>query len=137
MPQPLLRRGLAIFQAQRADDWSRADVQGLIGACLVGQKKYSAAEPLLLSSYEGMTAHAAQIPAPSKYRLADAGDRIVRLYEACAKPEKAAEWRRNRLAHRPPMQTTTTKGRDRVSEPAPGDLFLTIASGREIAPAPR
>jgi len=91
--EPALRRGLAILEAKRPDDWSRFSAQGLIGASRLGQKKYAEAQPLLLSSYDGMKARAAQIPAPSKYRLSEAGDRIVQLYEAWAKPEKAREWR--------------------------------------------
>ncbi|MGO9468406.1 MAG: tetratricopeptide repeat protein [Isosphaeraceae bacterium] len=91
--EPVLRQGLAILEAQRPDDWSRFSAQGLIGASLLGQKKYNEAEPLLLSSYDGVKARAARIPAPSKYRLTEAGDRVIQLYEAWAKPEKAAEWR--------------------------------------------
>ena len=33
------------------------------------------------------------IPPRSRSRLAEAGGRIVALYEAWGKPEKAAEWR--------------------------------------------
>jgi len=88
-----LRQGMAILEAERPNDWSRFNAQSLIGASLLAQSKYDEAEPLLLAGYLGMSARAAQIPAPSEYRLTEAGDRLVQLYEAWAKPEKAAEWR--------------------------------------------
>ncbi len=91
--EPALRHGLAILVAQRPDDWSRFSAQGLLGASLRGQKKYNEAEPLLLSSYEGIKARAARIPAPSKDRLTQAGDRVVQFYEAWGKPDKANQWR--------------------------------------------
>ena len=46
-----------------------------------------------MSSYDGMKARTAQIPAPSKYRVTEAGDRVVQFYEAWGKPEKLREWR--------------------------------------------
>jgi serine/threonine protein kinase/tetratricopeptide (TPR) repeat protein len=95
--EPVLRQGRAILQADLIDDWRKANAKSLLGASLLGQKRYGEAEPFLLSSYEAMAARADKIPAPSKYRLSDAGARVVLLYEVWAKPEKAAEWRR-RLA---------------------------------------
>ncbi len=47
-----------------------------------------------LSGYEGMKAREAKIPAPGKPRLPEAGDRVVKHYDAWRKPEKAAEWRK-------------------------------------------
>ena len=46
-----------------------------------------------MSGYEGMKAREAKIPAIRKPRLTDAAERVVKLYEAWGKPEKAAEWR--------------------------------------------
>jgi hypothetical protein len=40
-----------------------------------------------------MTQRATKIPAPLNHHLTDAGERVVRLYEAWGQPEKAAEWR--------------------------------------------
>lgn len=94
----VLRQGLAILQTKRSDEWSKANAQALIGASVLGQQRYDEAEPLLLSSYEAMAARSAQIPAPSKFRLTETGERIVQLYEAWAKPPKAAEWRRKLAA---------------------------------------
>ena len=43
---------------------------------------------MLLSGYEGLKAHEATIPATSKIRVTEAGERIVQL-SSWAKPEKA------------------------------------------------
>ena len=59
------------------------------GDSLLGQKKYAEAEPLLLSGYEGMKAREARLPASRKFHLAEACERIVRLYEAWGKTDEA------------------------------------------------
>ena len=44
--------------------------------------------------YEGLKAREGQIPPLyARHHVAEAGRRIVRLYEAWGRPEKAAEWR--------------------------------------------
>ena len=65
----------------------------LLGAALAGQKKYAEAEPLLIAGYAGLKARAARIPAPTASHVAAAAARIVLLYEAWSKPDKAVEWR--------------------------------------------
>src|SRR5262249_48087241 len=91
--EAMLREGLAILEAKRPEEWSRFDTVSRLGASLLAQKKYSEAEPLLLSGYAGLKAREASIPLPSRDRLAEAGDRLVQLYEAWDKPERAREWR--------------------------------------------
>jgi eukaryotic-like serine/threonine-protein kinase len=61
---------------------------------LLGQKKFADAEPLILAGYEGMKARAAKIPAAAKPNLAEAGVRVVWLYEGWGKPVQAAAWKR-------------------------------------------
>jgi hypothetical protein len=70
---------------------------------LLGQHKYAAAEPLLLAGYEGMKQRATQIPAAAKFRLVEAAQRLVQLYEAWNRPEDAARWRKE-------LQTLQNKG---------------------------
>ena len=91
--ESLLREGLAIRDRKRPDDWSRFETRSLLGVSLMGRKNYAEAEPLILSGYEGMKARESRIPAPSKIRLTEAGRRVVRLYEAWGKPDRAAAWR--------------------------------------------
>jgi serine/threonine protein kinase/tetratricopeptide (TPR) repeat protein len=91
--EPPLREGLAILTAKRPEDWSRFNVQSRLGGSLLGQAKYAEAEPLLLTGYEGLKAHEATIPAPSKSLLIEAGARVIRLYEDWGKAVKARQWR--------------------------------------------
>ena len=65
----------------------------LLGGSLLGQKKYAEAEPMILGGYEGMKARQAAIPAAARYLLADAGERIIALYQGWGKTDRAAEWR--------------------------------------------
>ena len=75
------------------DVWTTFNTRSLLGGSLLGQGKYAEAEPLIVSGYEGMKAREAKIPAPSKPRLHQAAERVVRLYEAWGKPDKVREWR--------------------------------------------
>ena len=66
----------------------------MVGAALAGQKKYAEAEPLMIEAYEGLKEREARIPFLwRKKRPAEAGARIVDLYDAWGKKDKAAEWR--------------------------------------------
>ena len=91
--EPVLRECLAIREAVLPEDWSTSAGRSSLGASLLGQGKYAEAEPLLIRGYEGLKARVSGIPPRSRSRLAEAGGRIVALYEAWGKPEKAAEWR--------------------------------------------
>jgi hypothetical protein len=71
----------------------RFRVESLLGECLAGEKKYAAAEPLLLEGYRGMLARKDLIAAPDRHHLDSAHEWIVQMYIAWGKPEKAAEWR--------------------------------------------
>ncbi len=92
--EPLLREALALREKATPDDWLTSWTRSLLGDSLLGQEKHAEAEPLLLAGYDGLKAREASIPAPQKKRLAEAGDRIVRLYTAWGREDKAAEWRK-------------------------------------------
>jgi tetratricopeptide (TPR) repeat protein len=92
--EPLLRECLAIRQQKQPDDWTTFNTMSLLGGALLGQKKHAAAEPLLVTGYQGMKQRAAKIPQHGKVRLSEALDRLVRLYEATGKQDEAAKWRR-------------------------------------------
>jgi len=91
--ETVLRECLAIRQKVQPDDWSTFNTRSVLGGSLLGQKKLAEAEPLILGGYEGMKACEAKIPAPDKPRLTEAAERVVQLYEAWGKNDKAAEWR--------------------------------------------
>jgi len=87
-----LRDALKLYEKASPELWERYYCQGLLGASLAGQKKFAEAEPLLVSGYEGMAQREAGIPFRDRSRLAEAGNRIVKLYQDWGRPEKAAEW---------------------------------------------
>jgi hypothetical protein len=93
--EPPARRALAIRLDRHPDHWTRFDALSLLGAALAGQKKYAEAEPLLISGYEGLKEREERIPFLwRKKRPAEAGARIVALYDAWGKKDKADAWRK-------------------------------------------
>jgi hypothetical protein len=91
--EPLLREAVDTTVKTRPDSWNRYYFQGLLGASLAGQKRFAEAEPLLVSSREGMLQRQATVAADNLSRVLQAGQRIVELYESWGKLGKAAEWR--------------------------------------------
>jgi len=60
-----------------------------LGECLTIQKRFTEAEPLLLSSYESLK----NSQGPHNPRTGIALQRLIALYEAWGKPEQAARYR--------------------------------------------
>ena len=81
--------------------WERYDSQSFLGQNLAGERKYSEAEPLLISGYEGLNQRRNTIPAFDRRDVESAGEQIVRLYEDWRKPDKAQEWRARVRADQP------------------------------------
>jgi tetratricopeptide (TPR) repeat protein len=93
--EPLLRRALLALEATQPGLSPTFHAQGLLGGALVGQKKFTEAEPLLLQAHAGLVQRGAARPSSSRLVLLnDVAGQLVRLYEEWGKPEKAAEWRR-------------------------------------------
>jgi hypothetical protein len=65
----------------------------VLGAALLGQQKYIEAAPLLLQGYEGMNQPKAIMTGHERRRMAQAGEWVLRYYEATNRPEKASAWR--------------------------------------------
>jgi hypothetical protein len=97
-----LLEALGIREKKQPTDWSRFELQSLLGAALAGQERYAEAEPILVGGYEGLVVHENEIPKWSKNAVTDALDHLIRLYDAWGKPEKAAEWREKLLKTEPP-----------------------------------
>jgi tetratricopeptide (TPR) repeat protein/predicted Ser/Thr protein kinase len=91
--EPLLREAFSLQTKKNPGGWNRYYSQSLLGASLAGLKKFSDAEPLLLSGYEGMAARVAPVPMNSRETQQDAGERILRLYELWEKPDRVQEWK--------------------------------------------
>jgi hypothetical protein len=97
--EPLLRECLETRLKREPDSWKTFYARSQLGGALSGQKKYADAEPLLLAAYEGMMQREGKAPGASapgslyEAHLAEALERLVRLYEAWGKPELAKPWR--------------------------------------------
>ncbi len=100
--EPLLRARLATQQSKQAEDWVTYETQSRLGAALLGQKKYTEAEPLLLSGYEGLNQCAAMMPPKEKFR------RTERWSASCNCMSPSPTLRR-----RPPGDKSSSKRRPR------------------------
>jgi tetratricopeptide (TPR) repeat protein len=90
----VLQECLAARVRKELDVWTTFNTRSLLGEALAGQTKYSEAEPLLLDGYEGMDRRQATIPPEARVRLAEARQRLVKLYSAWGKTEQEAQWRK-------------------------------------------
>ena len=90
--EPYLRECLAIREANIPDEWTTFNTRSVLGASLLGQKKCLEAKPLLLAGYEGMKLRGSKSTANQKLRLAEAGDRVIRLYESLGEREEVVKW---------------------------------------------
>ncbi len=91
--EPLLREVLAIREKTQPGDWTTFNTRSMLGGSLLGQKRYAEAEPLIVAGYEGMKAREAGIQPDGRPRVTEAAERLIKLYDAWGKPDKAAEWR--------------------------------------------
>jgi serine/threonine protein kinase/tetratricopeptide (TPR) repeat protein len=92
--EPILRESVAILEKKQPGTAAASSAQSLLGDALLGQEKYADAEPLLIQGYEGLKAREDQMsPLYARFRIGQAGQRVVRLYEAWGRAEQAAEWR--------------------------------------------
>jgi hypothetical protein len=96
--EQLLRRTLTIREKGQPPDWRAWNTRSLLGASLLAQKKYTESEPLLTSAYEGIKDRQSKIPAPFRHNVAQAGVRIVQLYDQWGKKDRADHWRRHLAA---------------------------------------
>jgi tetratricopeptide (TPR) repeat protein len=94
--ETLAREVLALCEKAQASEyeWRRPYVINLLGGALLGQKRYAEAESLLLQGYQGMKQGEATMTAQWRFRLTEAGERLVRYYEETDHPEKAREWQK-------------------------------------------
>ena len=58
----------------------------ILGSSLAGQKKFTEAEPLLVSGYEGLRQREGTMPAASRVK---ARTRLRQMYHDSGKPQKA------------------------------------------------
>jgi serine/threonine protein kinase/Tfp pilus assembly protein PilF len=87
--EPHLRVVYDAFRVAGPGDQRTFAAAGRLGDCLIAMSKYGDAEPILIENYEVLQA-GKQTP---RRVVQAAGNRLVRLYDAWGKPDKAAEWR--------------------------------------------
>src|SRR5262249_54705522 len=93
--EPLLRRVLSIREKQAPNAWGVFNARSFLGEALTGLKRSPEAEALLVSGYEGLLARQETIPALYRRRNLDqALERVVQLYDAWGRKDKADEWRK-------------------------------------------
>jgi WD40 repeat protein len=97
--EPIIREALAIREKTQPGAWTTFNTQSMLGGALLGQKKYAAAEPLLLKGYEGMKAREKTIPPQASTRIPEALDRLVGLHTATNRPGEAKKWRAERAKY--------------------------------------
>jgi outer membrane protein assembly factor BamD (BamD/ComL family) len=91
--ESMLREALKDQEKTNPENWERDNSRSMLGAALAGQRRYSEAEPLVLSGYHGLVEREAAIPWENRSLVPQAATRIVQLYEDWGKTEQAAEWR--------------------------------------------
>jgi len=90
----LTRQCLSLCEKAFADDWRGFDARARLGGILLAQKRYAEAEPLLLVGYDGLKQREEKIPASGKRRAKETAADIAQLYDATARPDRAAEWKK-------------------------------------------
>jgi hypothetical protein len=90
--ETLAREAMDTFTTKSPDDWQRYRAMALVGASLSGEKKYEAAEPLLVEGYRGMEKLQNGLSVPDRIHLERVREWIVELYRAWGKPSKVEEW---------------------------------------------
>lgn len=74
---------------QEGDAWRRQSMRSVLGSALAAQGRFREAEDLLTSSYAAMI----EAPGVGHPSTQEARQRLVELYEAWDKPERAADYR--------------------------------------------
>ncbi len=72
--------------------WQIASSRSQLGVSLFGQKKYTEAEPILLSAFSDLKKSESAIPDKFKVRIRETATSLVQLYEATDRAKKAGEW---------------------------------------------
>src|SRR5262249_31337513 len=92
--ESLARESLPIRAKKEPYNWMTFHTQSILGGALLGQKKFTEAEPLLFEGYDGMKKREQKKPQRIKDKLTSALERLVKLYEDQAKSIGGEKWRK-------------------------------------------
>jgi serine/threonine protein kinase/tetratricopeptide (TPR) repeat protein len=100
--EPLARECLALREKLIPHEWRTFNARSMLGGCLLGQKKYDEAEPLLVAGYEGLKCRQRRIPPEGKPNVRVSLERLVLLNEAlaAASPADAQDRQESAAAYR-------------------------------------
>jgi serine/threonine protein kinase/tetratricopeptide (TPR) repeat protein len=107
--EAVLRECLKAFEKRRSPRAARSNrpyVQVVLGASLLGQKKYPEAQSVLLEAYEDLKQpqpHFFLVPGSDQ---SEALGLLVQLYEEWGKPDEAAKWRKELEASKASQKKT-------------------------------
>jgi hypothetical protein len=93
--EPILRESLATLRKNQPETWEAFRARALLGAALLGRRKYAEAEPHLVQGCRGME-KLEKSQGHKPHGLSEALERLVQLYDAWDKPDEAAKWREER-----------------------------------------
>ena len=108
--EPVLRECRELIRNIQPEAWTTFEADSLLGGALVGLGKYSEAESLLLNGYQGMKQRETKISPHNRFRLTDALERLVQLYEAWAMKVQADEWRKKWQQSRSENEMNSNQG---------------------------
>jgi tetratricopeptide (TPR) repeat protein/tRNA A-37 threonylcarbamoyl transferase component Bud32 len=92
--EPLLRENLNLREKKASSIRDTHQARSQLGAALLGQKKHSYAETLLLQGYAGMKEGGPMITEDGKACLMRTLQELVQLYDAWGRTNDAAKWRK-------------------------------------------
>jgi tetratricopeptide (TPR) repeat protein len=95
----LLREVLALREKAQPGNWLTFYTRSLLGGALLGQQKYTEADPLLVSGYEGMKLQEKMIPGQGASCIPAALDRLIELYTAMSRPDEVKKWQTERAKY--------------------------------------
>ncbi|MFO0841787.1 MAG: serine/threonine-protein kinase [Gemmataceae bacterium] len=81
-----------VYDEVYPDHWMLDRALSDLGASLLGQNKFDAAEPLLRGGHDGLSRRKATLPAFEVDCLRLARERLAQLYQAWGKPDEARRW---------------------------------------------
>ena len=92
--EKILRESLEVWEKWKPDLFPTFHTRVLLGEALLGQKKYSDAQPLLETGYQGLKKREKTIPQEGRRALLEGAlDVLIRLAEAQEKPDDAKKWK--------------------------------------------
>ncbi|PYQ59153.1 MAG: hypothetical protein DMF53_19250, partial [Acidobacteria bacterium] len=109
--EPLAREALAIFRFSKSESsrWRTPDAESVLGSCLAAQGRYAEAEPLLLDTYLVLKADRGE----GAHYAPAARQRIVDLYMAWGRPDRAAAYRNGEASTAPAPPAPPDRHTDR------------------------